>query len=63
MGGFERKMFDTHCARPRFWRRYFDETSNFRGKPFDVMLRFSDVWAKRHGVWQVIYTHASRPPK
>jgi hypothetical protein len=33
------------------------------GKPFTVTLRFSDIWAKRHGVWQVIYTHVSRPPK
>jgi hypothetical protein len=33
------------------------------GKPFEATLRFSDIWAKRHGVWQVIYTHVSRPPK
>jgi hypothetical protein len=33
------------------------------GKAFEATLRFSDVWAKRHGVWQVIYTHVSRPPK
>jgi hypothetical protein len=33
------------------------------GKPFAVTLRFSDIWAKRHGAWQVIYTHVSRPPK
>lgn len=32
------------------------------GKPFSVTLRFSDIWAKRKGVWQVIYTHVSRPP-
>ena len=30
------------------------------GKPFEVDLRFSDIWAKRNGKWQVIYTHASR---
>jgi hypothetical protein len=30
------------------------------GKAFDVTLRFADVWAKRHGKWQVIYTHVSR---
>jgi hypothetical protein len=30
------------------------------GKPFDVTLRFADIWAKRHGKWQVIYTHVSR---
>lgn len=29
-------------------------------KPFEVSLRFSDVWVKRRGVWKVIYTHASR---
>ena len=33
------------------------------GKPFTATLRFSDIWAKRHGVWQVIYTHVSKPPK
>jgi len=32
------------------------------GKPFEVDLRFSDIWAKRNGKWQVIYTHASRAP-
>jgi hypothetical protein len=30
------------------------------GKPYSVRLRFSDIWAKRGGKWQVIYTHASR---
>ena len=32
------------------------------GKPFAVKLRFADIWAKRNGKWQVIYTHVSRPP-
>lgn len=32
------------------------------GKPFSVTLQFSDIWAKRKGVWQVIYTHVSKPP-
>jgi hypothetical protein len=32
------------------------------GKPFEVTLRFADIWAKRNGRWQVIYTHVSRPP-
>jgi ketosteroid isomerase-like protein len=31
------------------------------GKRFEVTLRFADIWAKRRGVWQVIYTHVSRP--
>ena len=31
------------------------------GKRFEVTLRFADVWAKRDGRWQVIYTHVSRP--
>ena len=30
------------------------------GKPYSVRLRFSDVWAKRGGKWQVVYTHANR---
>jgi Domain of unknown function (DUF4440) len=33
------------------------------GKRFEVTLRFADIWAKRHGVWQVIYTHVSKPAK
>ena len=32
------------------------------GKPYAVRLRFSDVWAKRNGRWQVIFTDASRAP-
>ncbi|HTD75779.1 MAG TPA: nuclear transport factor 2 family protein [Steroidobacteraceae bacterium] len=31
------------------------------GKRFEVTLRFADIWAKRHGAWQVIYTHVSKP--
>lgn len=33
------------------------------GQPYRVRLRFSDVWAKRGGRWQVIYTAASRDPE
>lgn len=32
------------------------------GKPFAVTLRFADIWVKRNGKWQVIYTHVSKPP-
>lgn len=32
------------------------------GKPFKATLRFADIWAKRQGVWQVIYTEVTRPP-
>lgn len=28
------------------------------GKPYAIRLRFADVWAKRDGTWQVIYTQA-----
>jgi hypothetical protein len=31
------------------------------GKPFALSLRFADIWVKRNGKWQVIYTHVSRP--
>jgi len=31
------------------------------GKRFELTLRFADVWAKRGGVWRVIYTHVSKP--
>ena len=30
------------------------------GKPYSVRIRFSDIWAKRGGNWQLIYTHANR---
>jgi hypothetical protein len=33
------------------------------GKPFSVTLRFADIWARRNGKWQVIYTHVSKPPE
>jgi ketosteroid isomerase-like protein len=29
------------------------------GKPYSIRLRFSDIWARRGGKWQVIYTHAN----
>lgn len=32
------------------------------GKPYDVRLRFADVWAKRDGKWRVIFTQANRAP-
>jgi ketosteroid isomerase-like protein len=31
------------------------------GKPFAVTLRFADIWAKRNGKWQVVYSHVSTP--
>jgi ketosteroid isomerase-like protein len=33
------------------------------GKPFAISLRFADIWAKRNGRWQVVYTHVSEPPQ
>ncbi len=33
------------------------------GKPFDAALRFADIWAKRDGKWQIIYTQVSRAPQ
>jgi ketosteroid isomerase-like protein len=32
------------------------------GKPYSVRLRFLDVWQKRDGRWQVIFTQATRAP-
>lgn len=32
------------------------------GKRFQVDLRFADVWAKRNGKWQVVYTGAIHLP-
>jgi hypothetical protein len=32
------------------------------GKPFSAKIRFVDVWARRGGRWQVVYTQVSRAP-
>ena len=32
------------------------------GQPFTARLRFMDVWAKREGHWQVVFTQATRVP-
>lgn len=32
------------------------------GKPFEMRLRFADIWAKRNGRWQVIYTQVAKAP-
>ena len=32
------------------------------GQPFTARLRFMDVWAKRAGHWQVVFTQATRVP-
>ncbi|MBW8815139.1 MAG: nuclear transport factor 2 family protein [Caulobacterales bacterium] len=32
------------------------------GKAFSVRLRFLDVWQKRDGRWQVVFTQAGRVP-
>lgn len=30
------------------------------GKAFNVDIRFADIWARRNGQWQVVYTGATR---
>jgi hypothetical protein len=32
------------------------------GKRYEIRLRFADVWAKRNGRWQVIYTQVAKAP-
>jgi hypothetical protein len=39
-----------------------DAKGTDRGKPFALKARFVDVWAKRDGRWQVIFTQAHRIP-
>ena len=34
-------------------------TGRASGKPFDLCLRFADVWAFRQGSWRVVYTQAA----
>jgi hypothetical protein len=33
------------------------------GNPFTGHARFADIWAKRNGKWQVIFTEVTRFPK
>ena len=33
------------------------------GEPYDVRLRFIDVWEKRKGAWTVVFSQATRAPK
>jgi hypothetical protein len=39
-----------------------DLTGVDHGKDFAVTARFADVWAKRNGRWQVIYTEVTHVP-
>jgi ketosteroid isomerase-like protein len=32
------------------------------GKPFTAHFRFADVWRKRNGIWQVVFTEVTRFP-
>ena len=32
------------------------------GKRYELRLRFADVWSKRDGRWQVIYTQVAKTP-
>ncbi len=32
------------------------------GKPFSAHFRFADVWRKRNGAWQVVFTEVTRLP-
>jgi hypothetical protein len=32
------------------------------GQRFEMRLRFADIWAKRNGRWQVIYTQVAKAP-
>jgi hypothetical protein len=33
------------------------------GKPYRLRLRFADVWARRDGKWQVVYSQVARAPE
>jgi hypothetical protein len=32
------------------------------GQRYEMRLRFADIWAKRNGRWQVIYTQVAKAP-
>jgi hypothetical protein len=37
-------------------------TGASEGQPYKVRLRFMDVWQKRNGRWQVVFSQATRAP-
>jgi hypothetical protein len=39
-----------------------NETIALDGKSVTIALHFADVWAKRNGQWQVIFTQVTRAP-
>jgi hypothetical protein len=41
---------------------YVHITGSDAGKRFDAHLRFADVWAKRNGRWQVVFTEVTKAP-
>jgi hypothetical protein len=41
---------------------YVHLTGIAAGKRFDARLRFADVWAKRNGRWQVVFTEVTKAP-
>jgi len=38
-------------------------TGTSEGQPYKVRLRFVDVWQKRGGRWQVVFSQATRAPQ
>lgn len=38
-------------------------SGRFNGEPFDVRIRFTDVFVKRNGRWQAVASHASPLPR
>ena len=38
-------------------------TGSSGGKTFEAHTRFADIWAKRAGRWQVVFTQVTRMPK
>ena len=37
-------------------------TGHASGKPFNAAFRFADIWAKRGGRWQVVFTEVTKLP-
>jgi hypothetical protein len=40
-----------------------DYRYRMKGKPGGTYFRFADIWARRHGRWQVVYTEVTRIPR
>ena len=65
--GFKLEPYVVKDPVERVWRDgavmagVVDEKGVDGGKPFAATIHFADIWAKRNGRWQVVFTQVTRP--